>query len=250
MFRFIIIFLVTLLIGCGKPPSQHQLTILPYWQGKPIDCNTVLNIQGQRWSIRDFSLYLSQLKYFDSSGAWSNVTLDVDEDSSSNVVLLTPNCSEARLGYQWKINVVEAVDQWQKVKFTLGVPFELNHQNPIFQKNPLNDPSMFWVWRTGHKFLRLEMDSEQNSFVFHLGSVGCQSKSAVRAPTSACLYSNLNQYEIDLAEHKTIVLDLAVLMGGVTLSNNITCKSSPENPDCLQLLDNLSNQNVFVNKGS
>jgi len=236
-------------MSCSKKPVESTLTISPLWQDQLINCDTVFNINGGKWRIRDFSVYMSQFEYQDAAGRWHKVVLDVNKDSSSEVVLLTPECSDNAKGYNWQIATKNNIQQWQKVKFTLGVPFELNHENPIFQKSPLNVPSMFWVWRTGHKFLRLEMESEKDDWLFHLGSVGCHAKSAIRAPEKPCQFPNTFSYEVDLQENKEINLDVGVLLNEITLNGDNSCKSSRDNSACLSLFNNLSNQSLFFTGG-
>ena len=223
-------------MACSKKPTQTQLAISPIWQGQLLNCDTTFSIQDGKWRIRDFSLYLSQIEYQDLDGKWNKVELDVGKESSSQVVLLTPECSTKSNDYKWQIETKNNIEKWQKVKFTLGVPFALNHENPIFQKSPLNVPSMFWVWRTGHKFLRLEMESEKDDWLFHLGSVGCQAKSAIRAPEEPCQFPNTFTYEVDLLEVKQINLDVGVLLNGIVLDTDNSCKSSRENSACLKLI--------------
>jgi len=250
MIRLVVMLSFLLLTSCSKKPAETTLAISPLWQGQSINCDTVLSVNGVDWKIRDFSVYLSQIEYQNTAGEWHKVTLDVNENSSSKVVLLTPECSKKANGYNWQILTKNNIEQWQKVKFTLGVPFELNHENPIFQKSPLNVPSMFWVWRTGHKFLRLEMESKKGDWLFHLGSVGCQAKSAVRAPEKPCQFPNTFSYEIELEKANQFKLDVGVLLNGIVLNTDNSCKSSHENSTCLKLFENLSNQSIFSSGGT
>ena len=45
------------------------------------------------------------------------------------------------------------------VRFTMGVPFELNHGDPTVAPSPLNITAMFWNWQGGYKFLKADMNS-------------------------------------------------------------------------------------------
>src|SRR5690606_516923 len=38
------------------------------------------------------------------------------------------------------------------LEFRLGVPFKLNHADPLTAKPPLDDGSLFWAWQQGYKF--------------------------------------------------------------------------------------------------
>lgn len=82
------------------------------------------------------------------------------------------------------------------VRFVVGVPFELNHANPLTAAAPLNRSDLFWVWQTGYKFLRAELAEEGTEWAFHVGSTGCASASAVRAPSADCAQPNRIVVEI------------------------------------------------------
>jgi uncharacterized repeat protein (TIGR04052 family) len=138
----------------------------------------------------------------------------------------------------------------KKIRFNLGVPFALNHLNPITQNSPLNMPSMFWVWQTGHKFLRLELASNDDQWQFHLGSTGCSAPSVMRAPKTPCRYPNVATFELDLTpstkpKHYQLSLDLSALIGNVKLSQENSCQSSRTDESCQQLFSQLGlNKNV------
>ena len=130
--------------------------------------------------------------------------------------------------------------------FTLGLPFAVNHQNPVTQPSPLNDSSMFWVWRNGYKFLRWDMQSNTgDSWSFHLGSVGCQSASVVRAPDVECAHPNTVDFVLPLITFGTsrdleIALDLQTVLGNISPTKSNTCMfSSIDDKTCVRLLNNL-----------
>ena len=43
--------------------------------------------------------------------------------------------------------------RYSAVRFTLGVPFDLNHANPLTAAAPLDRGELFWSWQLGYKFL-------------------------------------------------------------------------------------------------
>jgi uncharacterized repeat protein (TIGR04052 family) len=82
------------------------------------------------------------------------------------------------------------------IRFTVGVPFSLNHANQLTAKAPLNRADMFWSWQSGYKFLRLDLAAGEHEAAFHLGSTGCSSVSALRPPRQPCAQPNLIQVEL------------------------------------------------------
>jgi uncharacterized repeat protein (TIGR04052 family) len=104
---------------------------------------------------------------------------------------------------------------YRGLRFKIGVPFELNHQDPTLAPSPLNLTSMFWTWQGGYKFIKIDMatgaasmskdagghdgamkgkmggkpDAPPRAFPCILGSTMCQSASRTTAPT-ACANGN------------------------------------------------------------
>lgn len=63
---------------------------------------------------------------------------------------------------------------YRGMKFSVGVPFNLNHRDASAQPRPLNvDQGMFWTWNSGYIFHRLEgsFDSlgTRHNFLYHIG---------------------------------------------------------------------------------
>ena len=141
----------------------------------------------------------------------------------------------------------------KEIKFTLGIPFELNHLNPLTQTSPLNVPTMFWVWQTGHKFLRFEMLSEDDSWLFHLGSTGCSAPSPMRPPSIECRHENRYEITLPLQNASSVLLtnnnmelisvlklDLAALLKNISTGKENNCQSSPSEISCQKLFKNLA----------
>ena len=121
--------------------------------------------------------------------------------------------------------------------FTLGVPFDLNHQNTMTASAPLNTPSMFWTWQLGYKFLRLDIDDEWS---FHLGSAGCVSSSAVRPPDTPCGQPNRARIRLDIepAGARTVVFDLDALLADIDIHRVDDCTGRfAGQPVCKALLE-------------
>lgn len=151
-----------------------------------------------------------------------------------------------------------------ELRFTLGIPFESNHVNPLTQTSPLNISSMFWSWRNGYKFMRLDMKSSHEvshqGMSLHLGSVGCQSASHVRAPKQACEQSNLVDVRIPIklnefaSQHSKVTIpinfDLSTLLRSVPFSQQNSCMflGLSQQEVCTQFINTLSSQPVFVSQ--
>ena len=138
------------------------------------------------------------------------------------------------------------LDASQQLSFTLAVPFAQNHQNPLLQPSPLNLPSMFWSWRSGHKFFRLDMQGPSKSWVFHLGSVGCTAASIMRSPQKQCEQPNRVNFNLDKKHHGTkLVMHIDRLIANTSMQNNDSCLFHSGQHSCAILMANLKNQDVF-----
>jgi uncharacterized repeat protein (TIGR04052 family) len=87
--------------------------------------------------------------------------------------------------------------KYSGMRLTVGVPFELNHGNPLVAAAPLDRGEMFWSWQSGHKFLRADLAVTGHEWSFHLGSTGCSSASALRPPAQPC--TRPNEMRVELA---------------------------------------------------
>jgi uncharacterized repeat protein (TIGR04052 family) len=82
------------------------------------------------------------------------------------------------------------------IRFSIAVPFGLNHANPLIAAAPLDRTELFWSWQSGYKFLRFELTDDQHAGAFHLGSTGCSSASALRPPQLPCALPNAIRVEL------------------------------------------------------
>ena len=234
-FKFaFLIFIISTMNSCGESLSELEINFRLVNGKNIVTCQSPVKINDKAFVLEQFQIYLSNFyvrNQIKTPITEKNITNKVQE-----VKLLGGVCSYSG---NWKVTLTTdySPNEIQGIQFDVGVPFELNHQDPMTQPAPLNQPDMFWVWQTGHKFMRLELRSDQTNFTYHLGSTGCQSQSAIRPPKVAC--KNPNRPTIVLDEYKagdTILIDIGSLLSESKLEQDINCKSSPSNADCTSLL--------------
>lgn len=206
--------------------------------------------------IQDLRFYVSGIELLDAAGNATPLTLEQDGLwQYEDVALLdfedgTAACQESGTAElnDTVVGTVPAGD-YTGVRFSLGVPFELNHQDVAAASSPLNLPSMFWVWQGGYKFVRVDLrnqDPDDSAWFWHMGSTGCSSDGPEAPPSEPCLRSNRLPIELDTFDwqSQTIVLDLAQLLDGVDASQNTPmtspgCMSAPDDPECMALFPKL-----------
>lgn len=266
---------ITAVIGCSPvnelstaAESQNMknrviLTFVPSFEGNRVQCDQLLTIHDKEWRISAFSMFVSAFSFTNSEP----IILDDNTWQSQQVALIrsATDCKQGMYnvsvqGTSASIRSLKQAGESENinVSFMLGVPFALNHQNPLLQASPLNDSSMFWVWRNGYKFLRWDMQSEADadSWSFHLGSVGCESPAMVRAPRKPCAQANTLPVDLVLTDdavkwqdddlHLTVRVNLDKMMSGIVPTRERTCMfSGIDNTACVQLLQNMSRSDVF-----
>lgn len=246
------------LTGCADNVKQPQvIEFTPTLDGEKIDCQSTMEIRGNNWKLNQLLFFIADVEVESSDGRWQSADLIISDNQTNDLSLLGINCANDSSG-QWQLQMqgLES-DNAQSLRFKLGVPFEENHKNPLMQPSPLNDSSMFWVWQTGHKFLRLEMEKRVNvlgednidgNWVFHLGSTGCSAKSALRAPLEPCQYDNYETFKIPFPRDGNISFELSALLKGLELNRESSCQSVQDNPSCEILFSNLTSQNMQIFK--
>lgn len=217
---------------------------------------------------KDFRFYIHDVKLTGNNGTDYDLSLNQDGIwQYQSVVLLdfedgTGNCGSGTTGtnsrVKGKVTIPTGVSI-SGIKFKLGVPLSLNHKNSGSEPAPLNISAMYWNWRDGYKFARLDFDSQRFDgnpdtttapFNIHLGSTGCNGSSGTEASTS-CSQENRPEISLSYTEGQTIVADLKKLLedtdltianvngGGTGLrDNNAGCMSSPGDPECKAVLNN------------
>lgn len=159
--------------------------------------------------------FVSDVRMVDANRSETTVRLDIAPHQNRRTALIAIPFDGGETGSAERTlrGAVPAGD-YVSMAFLIGVPFDANHGNPLHAAPPLDRPAMFWSWQTGHKFLRLDLD---NAWSFHLGSTGCHSASAVRAPAVGCRRPNLARIELpaSAASDGTVAVDLAALLGDV-----------------------------------
>lgn len=220
----------------------------------------------------DFRFFVSDVSLLRNDGTSVPVTLDQDGTwQYRNLALLdfedgTGPCRNGNAAVNTEIRGSIPKGDYVGVRFTLGVPFDLNHGDPTLAPSPLNITSMFWVWKAGYRFLKIEMASSGQpdkrlqyaagngavekersvGFPVHIGSAGCASASLTTPPTTACKFPNRATVTLDHFNpgHSVVVADLAALLKGSNVDVNTPntapgCMSEPADPDCVGVMQAL-----------
>ena len=186
--------------------------------------------------------YLSDVAMVGADGSRAAVEFDAPEgwqDGRTALLAFHVGCEETAHPHMnsWVSGRVTQGD-YRSIEFDLGVPFERNKGPALQARPPLNVPSMFWTWQSGYKFLRLDIGDKWS---FHLGSTGCISASAARAPQDECGQPNLARIRLPLPEaRQRVLVDIDMLLDGVDVAAQAPCVGRyAERPSCAGLLSAL-----------
>lgn len=131
------------------------------------------------------------------------------------------------------------------VRFRLGVPEELNHDDVTLAPAPLNLQSMFWSWNGGHKFLRIDARTTglPDGLFVHLGSTGCEGDD--RGNVTGCVQANRPEIEVTGFDPSvgSVAIDVGALLAQSDMDSDLGgapgCMSGFDDPDCREIFHNL-----------
>lgn len=122
-----------------------------------------IGLSKSRITPADFRMYVSEIELIDDKGYATPIKLKQEGIwQYQNTVLLdfengSGPCVNGNSGLNTAVVGTVPNKHYKGLRFTLGVPAKLNHGDATTAAAPLNVTSMFWTWRAGYKFLRLEM---------------------------------------------------------------------------------------------
>lgn len=221
---------------------------------RPAACGIIyegLGTQASPISLNDYRFYVSNVRLINAAG--EEVPVELTQDGQwqyNNTALLDFEdgaglCSETGTAeMNNKITGTVPAGEYTGIVFDVGVPFELNHLDTATAPAPLNLPAMWWNWRTGYKFVRIDMQtprSQTPQWFIHLGSTGCDAPDNNTPPQAPCANPNLPSVRFDGFDplRNFIVADLEALLAGVNLDESTPmppgCMSGVDDPDCVGL---------------
>ncbi|MGI9248613.1 MAG: MbnP family copper-binding protein [Woeseiaceae bacterium] len=236
MRRHLILAGLVMLLGCScsEPYLGVKIPFVATWGDKPIDCD------DNEITLSDLRLYVSEIELDDARGRKHTVVLhDNLQWQQPDLALIdlengkggcTNGTGET---YAYLVGSVPPGD-YKGLRFTVGVPFDRNHADPLKADSPLDDPAMHWHWRSGYKFLRAGIKTETDGFWIHTGSAGCEG--TVR-DIKGCRFPN--RINVELAEFQpgrdSIAVNLKALSAGTDLADGLPtdCSSGPPETACI-----------------
>jgi uncharacterized repeat protein (TIGR04052 family) len=248
--------------GCDGEDHDHSeplnlsLSFKPRVGTQAFACGqtyTGLGTTGTSYEPKDFRLYLHNVRLLSHDGTEVPVTLTNDGAwQKDGLVLLdfenkTGLCTNGTEAMNDRLVGTAPGGHYSGLRFTVGVPFEKNHQDASTAGAPMNVSTLFWGWAGGYKFIRLDGRTPglPNGHNLHLGSTECQTS----GPNQVTSCQNANRFEVELAgfdpeKGQAVALDVAALFSGSNLDVNQAqtapgCMSESRDEDCAPIFQRL-----------
>ena len=260
-----------------------ELRFVGEFAGAPFDCAATydgVGTGGASVAVTDYRLFVSNVALVRADDTEVPVALEQDDLWQSGGVALLDfedgagRCDNGTPETNAVVRGAAPEGDYAGVAFDLGVPFELNHGDPTLQGSPLNLTAMFWNWRGGYRFLKLDTvpamgtspgndgvhggatgkgaahggdghGGPVGAWMLHVGSAGCASASRTSPPVSAedCARPNRPRVTLDGFDAATdaVAVDAAAALAGSDLTTNAPdtapgCMSGPDDPDCASVM--------------
>lgn len=134
--------------------------------GEPFDCTARfedVGASGASVTVADYRLYVSRVRLLGADGTETPLALDEDGRWQGDGVALldfedaTGHCANGTPPVNATVSGRAPAGDYTGVAFDVGVPFESNHGDPTLAGSPLNLTALFWNWRGGYRFLRVDL---------------------------------------------------------------------------------------------
>jgi uncharacterized repeat protein (TIGR04052 family) len=281
----VILFAAAAEFTAAQENQQLTLRFAATVNGAPFQCGqSYASVGTTKATITptDFRLFVSDIQLIESDGKAVPLALKQDGIWQYKTVALidfedgSGPCGNGTKAMHAEVSGSVPRGNYTGVRFTMGVPFELNHGDPTVAPSPLNITAMFWNWQGGYKFLKADMNStgssvkpamqkmamghdkiasdghggghgggEASGFSVHLGSTMCAAASPTES-SSACKNPNRVTVAFDKFDFgkNVIVADLGAILSGVNVDYNTPntspgCMSFPKDPDCPAVMGSL-----------
>ena len=235
--RLFLLLLCTLVpVSCSDARAPLNIAFVPVFDGQILACG---NTAGTA-HLTDLRFYVSDLQLVTADGDLVDMALEADTHwQQTDLAFLDFEnaegyCDNGTANVNTFLRGNAPKQDYVGLRFTVGVPFDRNHADPLLASAPLGEGAMHWHWRAGYKFLRAGIRTADDGFWLHLGSTGC--KGTVQK-ISGCGSPNRVQVELnDFVPGKDVVeVNLGALVAQSQLEDGAAtdCSSGPAEISCV-----------------
>lgn len=241
--------LITLIVGFAGEASAQNTTLrfAAEINGNAFTCggSYALGSASEKVIPTDLRVFVSEIQAIRSDGQQVALRLVQDQTWQVEQVALLDfengqgPCSNGTSAVNTTVRGDLPAGEYRGLRFTIGIPFGLNHADPTIAPAPLNTTAMFWNWQGGYKFIRFDTPG----FPLHLGSTQCAAESRTSKPSGPCAQPNRIEVSLDAFDLKNdiLVLDFGTILRGTDVRHNTPktqpgCMSFPGDADCIAVM--------------
>lgn len=219
--------------GCSDGTIPIELPFEVTFDGRPLGCSRVTALPG----LSDLRFFVHDVALIRADGERAPVRLTPDGRWQSERVALidledgTGGCVNGSVEMHDTVTGRTVAGDFDAIEFRIGVPEDLNHDDPILAEPPLNYSPMHWHWRSGYKFMRAGLVTDAEQTWLHLGSNRC---SGTIGNISGCAAANRVEVRVSgfVPGRDVVSVDLAALFDGTDHEVGAGCSSGPAEPAC------------------
>lgn len=253
------LFLTACSDSANTPVTELSIPFVAKAHQVEIDCDAELVDLGTddaNATIKSFAFYVHDVVLINSDNSELPVSLKNTDWQGNDVGLIdfqdkTDSCAseDSKPTNSELLGTVRGnLDDVVGLRFTVGVPNELNHEDASSAEAPLNRTDLFWSWQSGYKHMRMDVaaeDSAVSTWNIHLGSTGCTGDAA-NGEAVTCTADNQPVIELALGDdirRQQVRVDYGKLVEDSALKSNQGgapgCMSGATDPECSAIFDAL-----------
>jgi len=224
--------------ACSPAGRSLDIPFVARWNGEPVSCS------GGPVALTDLRFFVSDVRLGEGDGTPAALQND-GRWQSDRVALIDLEdgqaaCRNGSPDMQPVLRLNVSGNPGPGLRFSIGVPEDLNHANPLTAEPPLNYSVMHWHWLSGYKFMRAGIETPDDGFWVHLGSTAC---SGTIGNIEGCRQPNrptIHIADFD-AGADAVVVDLGRLFAGIDLRDSAAtrCMSGPGEDACAPVYEAL-----------
>jgi uncharacterized repeat protein (TIGR04052 family) len=138
-------------------------------------------------------------------------------------------------------------DDYVGLTFQIGLPPELNHLDAATAPAPYNVPGMWWSWKGGYKYIRLDVKTRGNAaYYLHLGGSNCTGTppNSYSCASGNVVTVDLDDFDLEISK---VRFDIAELWAQSDLDRQIDrqtdfvegCMAFDGDPECVPVFERL-----------
>ncbi|WNG30307.1 metallo-mystery pair system four-Cys motif protein [Cystobacter fuscus] len=249
-------------LGCGlQGPEKKELPVDISFEARvgaePFACGrtyTGLGTTATTFEPMDLRMFLHDVRLVSEDGTEVPVALTDDGEWQKDGALLldfadkSGQCTRGTAATRTHLEGTVPEGHYRGLRFKIGLSESDNHRNPMLAPGTYQDANLYWGWRSGYIFLRVDGRTTglRSGYVMHLGSMDCPP--AEPGQYGGCTFPSRPEISLDgfVLDQSKVILDLASLLADANLdvdanvpNTSIGCMSQRGDPDCAPVFTRL-----------